>query len=97
VARPSLAPCCYPLERDIEPVAEVDHELHQNAASVLDRHRPFIRGLGCHQIRLLEQRIIACKGAFGLGHLPKLTVEILDGVCGETGLRTKSWTPEGGN
>lgn len=81
-ARPGLAPCCYPLKRDIDPVAEVDHELHQNTAPVLDRHRPFIRGLDCHQIRLLEQRIVACKGAFGLGHLPKLTVEILDGVCG---------------
>ena len=24
---------CYPLERDIDPVAEVDHELHQNTVS----------------------------------------------------------------
>lgn len=45
---------CYPLERDIDPVAEVDHELHQNTAPVLDRHRPFICGLGCHLIQLLE-------------------------------------------
>ena len=49
---------------------------------VLYEHRPFIRGLSRYQIQLLGQRVVAGKRAFCLGHLPKLTVEILDGVCG---------------
>lgn len=71
-----------PLEPDVDPVSEVDHQVHQNISLVLDRHCPFLRHLHRYQIQLLQKGIIADKNALGFSGFTEMGVEILNGVGG---------------
>jgi len=68
------------LKRHVNAVAEINHQLHQDIAPILDRHCPAVRDLHGDQIQLLEQRVVADKRAFRFCNLAKLTVEIFDCV-----------------
>ena len=54
--------------------------MHQNAAPILYRHRPFIHNTHRHQVKLFEQGTIVNKGAFRLRHFAELPVKIFKGV-----------------
>ena len=70
--------CYCPLFR--HPVGIVHGQLRVDDGPVLPTARPFLRDIQHGQIQHFQQPVIRGENSLGLGHLAKLTVEVLDCV-----------------
>ena len=64
------------------PVSEVDSELGVDHAPILAPSCPFSGNVHHGQIQHFQQAVIRGENGLGLGHLPQLAVEALNGVGG---------------
>lgn len=74
-----LAPADQPglfLKRDINPGPEIDHQVIQYHAPVLNRHTPLFRYVHSRKVQHFHKRIVRNKRALRLRDLPQLPVKI---------------------
>ena len=65
-----------------DPVPKEDRQLGVDHAPVLPPACPFLRNIHHGQIQHFQKAVVCGEHGFGLGHLPELAVEALNGVGG---------------